>query len=488
MANRHGLPFVLLSLTAVMAASAQTPPPAVQTWTGWAQCQIAIEAPGYSHGETHRWEITGAGKRQSNVEIYPAAWTVTGAGSLQRRGRTLVPERWSGTATLTNVEIGFTRHLDRITFQRWSGAGPARGAFTGSETRPSMDVQQWAFPAGQDALTSTRITGSTTSNFNGAIGPLAPADAKGTATCTWDFGPAGAVRAPGGRLETSPLPSVSVDLVAGLPAPSISGPNPFVANGVARFRFWLTHPLAEVLEGAVVRLPASPGLSKTRVTCILWNDPGAPCLAGVDVPVAQAESGFAIPTWYPGFAAMIEVTATVAPGSTTVNATATVTAPAGGTDPNPGNNSYTLSFTAGVADTQIAITATDPAATNPLVPVVSRPAGGKAHYLVQISNHGPSAADGAVVTIPSATGVSSPTYVCSGPHGQQQASSAPAFLPGRFEIPSLPAGSWVNCTIAMNVTGAVGGWATLTVAVAAPGWIQDPTPGNNTATNTLPIK
>ncbi len=363
MANRQSLPLLLSSLVAVTAVSAQTPPPAARTWAGWAQCQIAIDATGYQHRETHRWEITGAGTRQSNVEIYPATWTVTGAGSLQRRGRTLVPEQWSGKGTLTNVEIGFTRHLDRITFQRWSGAGPARGAYTGAETRPSMDVQQWAFPAGQDSLTSTRITGSNTSNFNGAVGPLAPADAKGTAACAWDFGPPATEsgRAPSGGMVagsaggSTPTPVVigTADLTAGLPPPDVGGvqggQNLSVANGVARVRYWMTHSLSGTLEGAVVRIPASAGLSKTRVTCILWNDPSAPCLASLDVPVAQAESGFAIPQWYQGFPMLVEVTGTVSPGAT-VNVTATVTAPAGVTDPNPGNNSHTISFTAGVAD------------------------------------------------------------------------------------------------------------------------------------------
>jgi uncharacterized repeat protein (TIGR01451 family) len=511
MANRPTLLFVLMLFLAVTAAFAQSPPPVVQNWAGWAQCLIAIEAPGYSHGETHRWEITGAGTRQTNVEIYPATWTVTGAGSLQRRGRTLVPEQWSGKGTLTNVEIGFTRHLDRITFQRWSGAGPARGAFTGSETRPSMDVQQWAFPAGQDSLTSTRISGSNTSTFNGAVGPLAPADAKGTATCTWDFGPVvtspstvppapdGTATAGGGNtLETTALPAVTADLTAGPPptmyyaagpwtsatATTVGGPNPSFADGIVRYRFWVTNRGPGTVTGAIVRLPATAGLSKTRVQCSGLE---------TDVPIPQAESGFVIPSLPPNtngqVAVVIEVTATVTgTSSPTMNPTATVTAPAGVTDPDPGNNSHTLTFTAGIASLQIAIAATDPTATNSLVPVVSRPAGGTAHYLVQVTNHGPTAANGAIVTIPAATGLVSSTYLCSGPQGMQSANSTPAPLLSPFAIQSIPAGSWVNCTITARVTGPVGSNASLTVAVAAPTGIHDPTPGNNTATDTLPIR
>jgi hypothetical protein len=498
MPNRRDLAFVLLSLMAVTTTLAQTPAPAVRTWAGWAQCQIAIEAPGYKHDETHRWEITGAGTRQSNVEIYPATWTVTGAGSLLKKGRVLVPEQWSGKGTLTNVEIGFTRHLDRLTFQRWSGAGPARGAYTGAETRPSMDVQQWAFPAGQDSLTSTRITGSNTSQFNGAVGPLAPANAVGTATCTWDFGPgvtkSGGRGGPGG---TPSLPTLTADLQVTIPftrvfpggpwssgtAVTEGGPNPAYADGIVRYRFWLINAGPGAVSGAIATVPATAGLSKTRVQCS--------CLEN-DVPVSQAESGFVIPSFSPssyGHLAVIEVTATVTGTSApTVNATATVTAPAGVTDPDPGNNSHTLTFTAGIANVQIALVATDPASTNPLVPVVSRPAGGTAHYLVQITNHGPTAADGAIVSIPAATGLVGSTYHCSGPQGIHQGNSPPAALQYPFAIASLPSGSWVNCALTARVTGPVGSWATLTVAVAAPTAIRDPTPGNNTATDTLPIK
>jgi hypothetical protein len=256
----------------------------------------------------------------------------------------------------------------------------------------------------------------------------------------------------------------------------------------------MTNHGSVAVNGAIVRVPASAGLSKTHVRCFFFTDPPLPCLADHDVPVAQAESGFAIPIWYEGHSAMIEVTSVqvvsfpATPGSATVNLTASVAAPGGVTDPTPGNNSYTLSFTTGVADTRIAITATDPAATNPLVPVVSRPAGGTAHYLVQISNNGPAAADGAILSAPATSGVGFETGVCSGPGGIQSGNPAPASLGGRLAIPSLPAGSWVNCAITARVYGAVGSWATLTVAVTAPGWIHDPAPGNNTATNTLPIK
>ena len=220
---RNGRPLVvaLLLFALGLSALAQTPSPVSPGWAGSAECKIAIQAPGYSHSETHVWTITAAGKTQANMEIYPATWTVSGDGSLQRvSGPTRVTAQWTGNGMLQNVEIGFTRHLDRITVQRWTGHGPARSAFTGTETttvngasrsRPvALDVQQWTFPASQTALTSTRITGSSTLPFDGARGPMAPGGvgAKGTATCRWDFARGGAspsAVAPSG-VATPPLP------------------------------------------------------------------------------------------------------------------------------------------------------------------------------------------------------------------------------------------------------------------------------------------
>lgn len=211
MLNRSCLPFALLSLVTATAAFAQTPPPIAQPWSGWAHCRLTVQTRGYSHIETHLWTITGAGRQSANVEIYPTTWTVSGDGRLDRsEGRTRVTAQWSGTGTLVNVEIGFTRHLDRITFQRWTGHGPAREAFKGAETRTTngvgvsrkiaFDVQQWTFPAGQTTLTSTRAAGSNTVTFNGASRPLGPAGTTGTAVCSWDF-------ARGGESPSSPPPA-----------------------------------------------------------------------------------------------------------------------------------------------------------------------------------------------------------------------------------------------------------------------------------------
>ena len=188
---------IALVLAAATPALAQTTP-ALQGWSGWAQCKLTIESPGYSHTETPAWKVSGGPTKQANVEISPMAWTVVGGGSLQRTtGPTTVTAQWVVNGMLQNVTLGATLHLDRITIQRWTNHGPARGALRGSELRTVngqgkprvvvLDVQQWAFPVVTTGTTSTRANGSATVPFDGARGPLAPAGSKGSAACTWDF-------------------------------------------------------------------------------------------------------------------------------------------------------------------------------------------------------------------------------------------------------------------------------------------------------------
>src|SRR5688500_13425664 len=83
MANRCFFLAPLLALSMTDPVTAQTAQPVAQGWTGWAQCQLTIQAPGYSHSETHLWKVAGSPTKQGNMEISPMTWTVVGSGSLQ---------------------------------------------------------------------------------------------------------------------------------------------------------------------------------------------------------------------------------------------------------------------------------------------------------------------------------------------------------------------------------------------------------------------
>jgi len=54
-------------------------------WSGKAQWQISVQGPGYSHQETQTWTLNGASSTMQGAKhVFPANWSVTGQGSLQR--------------------------------------------------------------------------------------------------------------------------------------------------------------------------------------------------------------------------------------------------------------------------------------------------------------------------------------------------------------------------------------------------------------------
>jgi hypothetical protein len=242
MANQGLFAALLLSLVIAAPVFGQAPPPVAPSWTGWAQCQITIQAPGYSHRETHLWTMTGAGTTNANMEIYPASWTVTGDGSLQRvNGPTTVSAQWSVNGTLQTVTIGTTRHLDRMTVQRWTNHGPARSGLTGTEISTTnsvprsravvLDVQQWAFPAIETGTASARATGSSSLPFDGLRGPMnPPSGASGVAACSWDF-------ARGGVSPSAPPPSGAVVSLVYPNGGEKIGAGDGAVNRLVRFRY-----------------------------------------------------------------------------------------------------------------------------------------------------------------------------------------------------------------------------------------------------------
>ena len=179
------------------------------------------------------------------------------------------------------------------------------------------------------------------------------------------------------------------------------------------------------------------------------------------------------------------VLAGIAPGATgTLTNTATDTAPAGATDTNPGNNSATDSDTltgGGGTTADLVTTKTDG--------VTSVNAGGTTTYTIVVSNAGPSSADGAVFTDPAVTNLNVTGVTCGSASGGAACPTVPnttvALMQGAgIVIPTLPSGGSVTFTV--NATVATGATGTIanTASTAAPAGVTDPTPGNNSATDT----
>jgi uncharacterized repeat protein (TIGR01451 family) len=155
----------------------------------------------------------------------------------------------------------------------------------------------------------------------------------------------------------------------------------------------------------------------------------------------------------------------------TLSNTATVAVPAGVTDPTPGNNSATDTDTVG-AQADLAITKTDGVTT--VTP------GGSVTYTITASNAGPSNATGATVadTFPASLTC---TWTCVGAGGGTCAASGSGNINGTVNLPS---GGSVTYTASCAVSAAATGTLSNTATVTAPAGVTDPTPGNNSATDT----
>src|SRR6185295_7855108 len=162
---------------------------------------------------------------------------------------------------------------------------------------------------------------------------------------------------------------------------------------------------------------------------------------------------------------------TISPSATgTLSNTATVAAPGGVTDPTPGNNSATDTDTFG-AQADLAITKTDG--------VTTATPGGSVTYTIVASNAGPSAATGATVsdTFPASLTC---TWTCVGAGGGTCTAAGSGNI---SDTVNLPSGGSVTYTASCTVSAAATGTLSNTATVTAPGGVTDPTPGNNSATD-----
>jgi len=153
--------------------------------------------------------------------------------------------------------------------------------------------------------------------------------------------------------------------------------------------------------------------------------------------------------------------------------TATVAPPAGVIDTNPGNNSATDTDTL-TATADLSITKTDG--------VVAIAQGGSTTYVIVVANSGPSAVVGATVSDVLPAAFASATFTAVGNGG---ASGFTANGVGSInDTVALPAGSTITYTLNASLNAGALGNVANTATVAAPGGVTDPTPGNNSATDT----
>ena len=227
-------------------------------------------------------------------------------------------------------------------------------------------------------------------------------------------------------------------------------------------------------DGAIFTDPAVVNLTITGVTCGSPTGGAAcPLMAGVTIAAMQG-AGISIPALPNGGSVTFSVTGTAGTTGSIVNI-ASIAAPAGVTDPTPGNNSATDTDTIQpVADLAIV-------KSNGVTNVVS---GSPTTYTLTVTNIGPSSVTGAVLTDSVAAGLSKTAVACSATPGQCVTAPTVAQLEsGAFALPALVNGQTYQLTVTANVTAANGS-VTNTASIAVPGGITDPVAANNSDNDT----
>jgi uncharacterized repeat protein (TIGR01451 family) len=261
-----------------------------------------------------------------------------------------------------------------------------------------------------------------------------------------------------------------IDLQADLAVTKTDSPDPVIAGNNITYTINFTNNGPNAAGATVTdATPAGTTFVSALVTTGTgWtiSDPGVGNTGNVVFSkgsVASAESAV--------FQVVVKVGSGVAGGSTITNNA--VAATTGATDPVPGNNTGTAT-TSVIAQADLSITKTDGATTE--VP------GTSVSYTITVTNNGPSNANGATVsdTFPATlTGVTYTSVAAGGATGNTAAGTG-----NISDTVNMPAGSSITYTVSATIASSATGDLINTATVTAPAGVTDPTPANNSATDT----
>jgi uncharacterized repeat protein (TIGR01451 family) len=355
-----------------------------------------------------------------------------------------------------------------------SNAGPsaANGVSVADTFPASLTCNTTCVGAGGGTCTA----GPTAGPINDIVNLPAGGSVTYTSSCTIASNATGnlsntaTVTAPGG--VTDPVPgnnsatdTDTINLQADLGITKTDGVPTATPGGSVTYTITASNAGLSDANGATVA-DTFPGILTCSTTCV--GASGGTCTAGPTAgPINDTVN---LPA---GGSVTYTSSCTIAASATgTLSNTATVAAPAGVTDPAPGNNSATDTDTL-AASADLTITKTDG--------VTNVSAGGSTTYTIVASNAGPSNAPGSTVadTFPASLTCS---WTCVGAGGGTCAAGPTA---GNIsDTANLPVAGSVTYTATCSVSGAATGSIANTATVAAAAGVTDPNPANNSATDT----
>jgi uncharacterized repeat protein (TIGR01451 family) len=376
--------------------------------------------------------------------------TVTPGGSLTY---TIVVSN-SGPSTAAGAIVAdvFPPTFTNPTFTATSSGG-ATGATSGS---------------GNINQTVTLPAGSTiTYTVTGTVSPTAAGAISNTVTVTPPTGVAD-VNAANNVANDTDLVAVATPAIADLSITKTNGVSSVAAGSTATYVIVVRNSGPSPVTGATVTDVFPPTF--TSPTFTVASTGGA---TGASAGSGNINQTVNLPV---GSSITYTVTGTVSPSAAgAISNTAAVTAPAGVADVNASNNvtndTDTVAATPATAD--LSITKTNG--------VTASSPGGSVTYTIVVSNAGPTAVTGAMVTDVFPPTLTNPTFTVSNTGGATGATSGSGNI---NQTVNLPAGSSITYTVTGTVSPTAAGAISNTATVTAPAGIADANPANNVANDT----
>jgi uncharacterized repeat protein (TIGR01451 family) len=256
-----------------------------------------------------------------------------------------------------------------------------------------------------------------------------------------------------------------------------TGPALVINNGAVVYTLTIRNAGPGAANGASYEDLLPTGLSNVTAVC---SAPSAGASCAAPVISASGVTGL-VPVLPVGGSVTITINAKAsASGLSALTNTATVSSPAGMSDPNPANNTSTVKTTIATVlpkQADLSLLKTGPSTVAP---------NGTVTYLLTITNAGPGAADAAQVSDIVPAAISNVTASCLSVTAGASC-SAPTITGNTVAatIATLPA----SATVVYQITGTApaGGGVTNTAAITPPMGITDPNPKNNTSTTNLTV-
>jgi uncharacterized repeat protein (TIGR01451 family) len=401
----------------------------------------------------------------NNPSVTPVSVNTVADLAVQKNGPASVPGGSPVVYTITLINNGFAA-ADGATFVDTLPAGLTGVTATctgtgGAGTSPCVNV-------------SLNVTGS---SVTGAI-PVFPSGGsvlitvQGTAPANGTLVNVVTITAPAGISDSDPSNNTSsVTTRVGTPVQQADvavtkvGTQAVAASGVIRYVIDVVNAGPAPANGALFTDNVPGAITGVTWTCTAGGGAVCPAATGSGNAITQIIATF------PMNGRLRYVVTGTAPGTaTTLVNTATVANPSGLTDPDPSNNSSTITtavITAPIPVANLAISKIGPATVLP---------GGQVRYTIVAINNGPAAANGAVITDTFPTAVSGLSWTCAAAYG---ATCGVASGVGNLNLtlPSFPAGGQV--TITATGTAPASGTFQNSARVVSPSDVIDPDPTDN---------